>query len=380
VSADPALEFGPAPKPLTYPDLDRNVHAMLGLVFDAVTLEQATSHLKACALQGRRCIFSTPNVNFVIAALRDPDFRNSVLQSDLSLADGAPVVWIAKLLGVPLPERVAGSDVFERLRRMKDGRPLKVFFFGGAPGVASRAAQVLNSEISGLKCAGFICPGFGSVQEMSRPEFLNQINASGADFLVVSLGAKKGQRWIQANRDRIKVPLISHLGAVVNFVAGTVTRCPPWISRLGGEWLWRIKEEPGLCLRYANDGWALLKEIPSLLSAAKRRLLPLGQRTGRVEMSRAPSELLVTMTGNLQASEIPPIRSAVDEALAAGQSVRFDLSGLESLDSAALGFISLVVARQPEEQTLLTSCGFRPSLERTLSTQGLLPRLQPDSS
>ena len=127
-------------------------------------------------------------------------------------------------------------------------------------------------------------------------------------------------------------------------------------------------------------GKTLLKEIPSLLSAAKRRLLPLGQRTGRVEMSRAPSELLVTMTGNLQASEIPPIRSAVDEALAAGQSVRFDLSGLESLDSAALGFISLVVARQPEEQTLLTSCGFRPSLERTLSTQGLLPRLQPDSS
>ena len=357
-----------------YPDLDRNVYAMLGLVFDAITLDQAAAHLKACAMEGRRCFFSTPNVNFVIASRKDPDFRISVLESDLSLADGAPVVWIARLLGVPLPERVAGSDLFERLRSMKDGRPLRVFFFGGAPGIARRAAEVLNSEISGLRCVGFISPGFGALEEMSRPEILEQINSSGADFLVVSLGAKKGQRWIHMNRDQIKVPIVSHLGAVVNFVAGTLDRCPPWVGRLGLEWLWRIKEEPGLWRRYAGDGWALLKEAPHLLSNSRHKHRTFGVPGASVEVTRTPERLVLAISHTLGYEDLPDLRSLASEAFASGQTVVLDLSGLQALDSAALAFISLVVTRQPECQVLLAPHCLKPLVARALALHGLVPK------
>lgn len=84
---------------------------------------------------------------------------------------------------------------------------------------------------------------------MSNAETIERINASGADFLVVSLGARKGQAWIMQNRQHLSVLLISHLDAMVNFVAGTVSRAQQWMQRFGLEWLWRIKEEPVLWRR-----------------------------------------------------------------------------------------------------------------------------------
>jgi N-acetylglucosaminyldiphosphoundecaprenol N-acetyl-beta-D-mannosaminyltransferase len=173
-----------------------------------------------------------------------------------------PLIWMSRLLGVPLPERVTGSGLFERLRTdpLPSGEaPIKVFFFGGPPGVAEVASRNLNAKPGGLVCVGFETPGFGSVDDMSTPDVLARINASKADFLVVALGAVKGQAWIQRNRAQLSVPVISHLGAVVNFVAGTVSRAPSWIQKTGLEWLWRIKEEPTLWRRYWHDGTALIK-------------------------------------------------------------------------------------------------------------------------
>jgi len=72
-------------------------------------------------------------------------------------------------------------------------------------------------------------------------------------------GRQKGQAWIEHNRTHITVPIISHLGAVINFVAGKLSRAPVWVQRTGLEWLWRIKEEPSLWRRYASDGLVLLK-------------------------------------------------------------------------------------------------------------------------
>ena len=93
---------------------------------------------------------------------------------------------------------------------------------------------------------------------MSTPAIIDAINASDADFLAVALGAKKGQAWLQQNHARLRIPVRVHLGATINFQAGTLKRAPTLIQRLGLEWLWRIKEEPQLWRRYWNDGLALL--------------------------------------------------------------------------------------------------------------------------
>src|SRR5258708_34542559 len=88
---------------------------------------------------------------------------------------------------------------------------------------------------------------------MSRDEIVDKINLSGADFLVASLGAQKGQLWLQRNHHRLLIPVRAHLGASLNFQAGTVRRARPIMRKFGLEWLWRIKEEPKLWGGYWND-------------------------------------------------------------------------------------------------------------------------------
>lgn len=249
-----------------------------GLPFDVVDTAGAAERLCVAMRDGRRLFLSTPNLNFLVAAQRDAAFRASVEASDLSVADGMPVLWLARLQGTPLPERVAGSTLFDELRRGAGqgvlGRPVKVYFFGGPPGVADRACAVLDAEHAAgrgyMVAVGAHCPGFGPVEEMSPPEVIAAINASGADFLVVALGAQKGQAWIMHNLPRLTVPVVSHLGAVVNFVAGTVQRAPPVWQRLGLEWLWRIRQEPQLFRRYWVDGQVLLRLLVRALAQRGR--------------------------------------------------------------------------------------------------------------
>lgn len=244
----------------TDPDFDRDVYCLMGIPIDAVDMTQTMDAIRRAADADRRCFLSTPNLNFLMGCQRDEGFRDSLVNSDLNIVDGLPIAWMARRLGIPVQSRVTGSGLFERL--MADAaapeRKLSVYFFGGPDGAAAAACQAINRGARGLVAAGYQSPGFGSVEDMSRPEMIEHINASGADFLVVSLGAHKGQAWIEHNRHRLTVPVISHLGAVVNFVAGTVDRAPDWVQRFGLEWLWRIKEEPSLWRRYWSDGVALL--------------------------------------------------------------------------------------------------------------------------
>lgn len=335
-------------------DLGRDAYALLGLVFDASTIEGAAAHLRRCVEHGERCFLSTPNVNFAIAALNDRAFRGSVLQSDFSVADGAPLVALGRWLGLPLPERVAGSDLFAHLRRHGDpARPLKVFFFGGEDGVAAQAAAALEAERGPLRCVGFESPGFGSIESMSGDDVLARINASGADFVVVSLGAKKGQAWILRNRDRLTAPLISHLGAVVNFVAGRVRRAPRWLQALGGEWLWRIGAEPALWRRYAHDGVALLRWLPTVAPTRWRLRKPPPRAPAHFEEDRAHDDRSdFRLHGVWTRADLPPLRQALAVALDSGHDVRFDLSGVDDADAATLAVLAIVDAWQGLPRTI----------------------------
>ena len=99
-------------------DFDRNVYCLLGLPLDAVGMAEAVRRVRAAATEGNRCFLSTPNLNFLIACQADPAFRDSVIPSDLSVTDGMPLVWLARLLGLPIGERVPTSIVFETNRRL----------------------------------------------------------------------------------------------------------------------------------------------------------------------------------------------------------------------------------------------------------------------
>src|SRR5437879_111120 len=218
----------------THATLARSVYCVLGLPIDAVNLVTVVQRIEGAAVNRATLLISTPNLNFLVSSLSDPEFRESLLDSDLCPPDGAPIVWIAQLLGLPIKERVAGSDLLDRLRAGGTGiRRLAIFLFGGAKGVAAAAAARLNAEADGLNCVGTMDPGFCEVGEMSQDHVMDAVNSSGADFLVLSLGAKKGQLWLQRNHHRLTIPIRAHLGAAVNFQAGLINRAPPIVRAWG---------------------------------------------------------------------------------------------------------------------------------------------------
>ena len=229
-----------------------------GLPIHDVSMDDAITLIHRAAAERLGLFLSTPNLNFLVTALRNPAFRETVLASDLCIPDGQPLIWIARLLRIPIHRRVAGSDLLATLIRDETRgdheRPLRLLFFGGQENTGQRAADRINSSAGGLECVGAINPGFGTVESMSTEAIFDAINMPEADMLVAALGAEKGQLWLHRNRDRIDAPVVAHLGAAMNFIAGDVRRAPLWMRRMQIEWIWRTIQEPRLIRRYGADG------------------------------------------------------------------------------------------------------------------------------
>lgn len=182
---------GSSKQPVTQGILDRKLVCLLGLPIDVIDMAGAIAKVRHAVETRERLFLSTPNLNFLVAAQKDEAFRESVLRSDLSVADGISLVMLGRILGANLPERVTGSDLFEQLAQTETDHPIKVFFFGGPPGAGRRAAERLNQDFTGMTCVGYHEAGFGDIESMSTPDVIDRINASGADFVVAALGAKK---------------------------------------------------------------------------------------------------------------------------------------------------------------------------------------------
>ena len=324
-------------------DFDRDVWCVMGLAVDVADVTLAVAKIDDAVRTRRQLSFVTPNVNFLARAMKDEADRRQILNADLSLADGAPLVAMAKVLGAPVPSRVAGSDLFEALRRRPGyaGRRIKIFFFGGRPGSAEAACEAVNRENGGVEGVGWHNPGFGDVESMSSDEVIAKINATDADFVVVALGAAKGQAWIEYNRARLTAPVTAHLGAVVDFTAGVVARAPDWVQRLGLEWAWRIKEEPSLWRRYFDDGVALARlGITGFLPQASEAKAVSGKADA--EIIRTPGETIVRLSGSLGHEGLQSVREAFRSAAGRGLPTRLDLAGVEAIDRAFLGQVLML--------------------------------------
>lgn len=331
-------------------DFSRDVHCILGLPFDAMDMVAAVRHIQRSARERRPCFLSTPNLNWLIGCRTDVGLRASVVNSDLSVVDGMPLVWIAQLLGIPILERVSGAGLFEALRS-STSEPLSVYFFGGADGVAESACRCLNDRSSGLRCVGFESPGYGSIEDMSSDVTIARINASGADFLLVALGAKRGQAWIEHNRARIRVPVISHLGATVNFAAGMLDRAPKWMQDAGLEWLWRIKEEPFLWRRYLQDGLALLALVATRVlpySWFLRRNRPNARQLSlaAAQVREEGQECVVELKGAWIRQNLSVLRECFSKAALAGKNITLEMKGVSYVDSAFVGLVMLLHGHQ----------------------------------
>ena len=191
----------------------------------------------------------TANPEFVMLAQRDAAFRAVLQRADLVLPDGVGLLWAARRLGARLPERVAGSDLIDRLAERGAARGWRIFYLGAAEGVAARAAQVLQARWPGLVVAGAYA---GSPRPADEDALVARVRAAAPDILLVAYGAPRQDVWIARNRERLGVPVSVGVGGSFDFVAGVARRAPVWLQRLGLEWLHRLWRQPWRARRIFN--------------------------------------------------------------------------------------------------------------------------------
>jgi N-acetylglucosaminyldiphosphoundecaprenol N-acetyl-beta-D-mannosaminyltransferase len=206
--------------------------------------------------------FITANLNYAMLSSRHEDLQKINRQAIFLLADGMPLVWVARWRGTPLPERVAGSDLIFELARMAAEHGRRVFLLGAGRGVGQRAAENLTARYPGLQIVGIESPDVQNLSYSEHAELISRIREAQPDLLLVALGQPKGERWIHANYQALGVPVSVQVGASLDFAAGLVRRAPLWMQRLGLEWVFRLALEPRrLTWRYLENGLFFLGQL-----------------------------------------------------------------------------------------------------------------------
>lgn len=348
--ASVATKMGRSPAPTEgTDDLSREVFGLLGLPVDSLNFPKLLRSIEIASDILSPYLISTPNVNFLVASRRNTDFRESLLRSDVCIVDGMPLIWIAKLLRIPISERITGADLFDSLKQnIERRRRLRVFLFGGAEGVAARVSKILNASSAGMECVGVLNPGFGTIDDMSTNQIINAINSSDADLLAVFLGAEKAQTWLLKNHDRIKIPVRAQFGAAINFEAGTIKRAPTALRNSGLEWLWRIKEEPYLWRRYWTDGLSLFyllltSAFPLAINQywAGKRSMSAGQGL-QVDVREDNRSIVISLSGPAVSRYAGSAVTGFRTALGAEKDIMVECSKMSTVDPRFFGLFLMV--------------------------------------
>ena len=227
---------------------------LMGIPFHDVTFAETVEWAKERIRWGVPAYMATANLDFVMQAWRDPELQRILLEASLVIADGMPIVWMSKMFGPPLRERVTGSDLVPMLAGMCRDEGFSIFYLGGAPGVAEKAAAELTRRFPGLKTAGCYSPPLADVVNMDHAAILKRLEEAKPDLLLVAFGAPKQEKWANMHVRQWKVPLAIGVGGTLDFLAGAQTRAPQFVQKIGFEWLWRMFTNPKrLFRRYAGN-------------------------------------------------------------------------------------------------------------------------------
>jgi N-acetylglucosaminyldiphosphoundecaprenol N-acetyl-beta-D-mannosaminyltransferase len=233
---------------------DPQKFVLLGIPFHDVTFPETVTWAKERIRWRVPAYMATANLDFVMQAWDDPELQRILLEASLVIADGMPIVWLSKLFGPPLRERVTGSDLVPMLAGMCRDEGFSIFYLGGAPGVAEQAAAELTRRFPGLKTAGCYSPPLADVVNMNHADILARLEAAKPDLLLVAFGAPKQEKWANMHVRQWKVPLAIGVGGTLDFLAGAQTRAPRFVQKIGFEWLWRMFTNPKrLFRRYAKN-------------------------------------------------------------------------------------------------------------------------------
>jgi N-acetylglucosaminyldiphosphoundecaprenol N-acetyl-beta-D-mannosaminyltransferase len=214
---------------------------ILGVRVDAVTYGDVLDIINQWIEQRGPHQIATANPEFVMAAQADGEFRQTLLNANLCVADGVGLLWAARRLGTQLPERVTGSDLTPLVAQVAAQRGWRLYLLGAAPGVAEQTARKLEQENPGLRIAGIYG---GSPVESEAPAIVQRVAAAAPDVLFVAYGAPAQDLWIARHGHELAVPVMMGVGGAFDHIVGVQKRAPLWVQRIHLEWLFRLVTQP----------------------------------------------------------------------------------------------------------------------------------------
>ncbi|ELC8348631.1 WecB/TagA/CpsF family glycosyltransferase [Clostridium perfringens] len=217
----------------------------LNIEVDNLTMNEAIDRAEELIIKKKPSYVVTPNVDHIVKLENDKEFQEVYKNADLILTDGMPLIWISKIKGNPIKEKISGSDFFPKLCERAAEKDYSIFLLGAAEGVATKAAKNLKEKYAGLNIVGTYSPSYGFEKKDDEIKMIiEMINKAKPDILAVGLGAPKQEKFLHKYRNDLNVPISLAIGASIDFEAGNINRAPKWMQNCGLEWFYRLCKEP----------------------------------------------------------------------------------------------------------------------------------------
>ena len=222
---------------------------ILGVKVNNISLEETylrTKELIETSNKSCQMIFA-PNTEFIMCAQKDKEFFEILNMSKLSTPDSIGIEMAAKRLGKPLKERIQGQKYFRKI--IEEGEKLGWSFYilGGKEDTPNKAVENLKKIYPKLNVVGLHEGYFENEEDENK--VIEEINSLQPNILIVAMGAPKQEKWIYANKDRLKVDVACGQGGTLDYEAGNVKRAPEIFQKIGLEWLWRLIKQPSRIVR-----------------------------------------------------------------------------------------------------------------------------------
>jgi exopolysaccharide biosynthesis WecB/TagA/CpsF family protein len=215
---------------------------ILGVPVDPLTMDQVLDRVSETIARHERLQIGVVNAAKVVNMRRDPALREDVLSSDLILADGIAVVWAGRLLGRRLPQRVPGIDLMHGMLRRGRTAGWRFYCLGATRDVLEKVVARIGQDYPGAVVAGY---RDGYFKDSEEEQVAADIAAARADVLLVAMTSPKKEKFLARWSETLGIPVCHGVGGSFDVMAGKVDRAPEVWQRLGLEWLYRVKQEPG---------------------------------------------------------------------------------------------------------------------------------------
>ena len=306
---------------------------IFGVPVADITMEDTIDRIGVMVERGRRDgathQIATANVDFLVKALGDESLASILREAQLCLPDGMPLVWAAHALGMPMRERVAGSDLVPLMFERCLDLGWRVHVLGSRPEVAARAEVLLAERCPGATVTFDPGPMVGHDGDVA-PEIVDALAAGDIDILCVALGNPKQERFISRHRDRLGIPVMIGIGGSIDMWVGERKRAPVWMQRVGLEWVARAFQEPvRLGRRYVYDLRVALPRFVRDWRGCRRR-----RNDGSFAISVGDQKIQITIAAGSE-HEVLEWHAAA-ELLASGSDLEISVGGGVRLTDVAI--------------------------------------------